>query len=145
MMIATYVHDSAYQKKPTTIDYQGIALLAISVGALQFVLEHGQREDWFDSRFILALTAIGVVGGVAALWRELTTDHPGDRLPRAAPPADVGRHAARRRDGRRAVRDVVHAAGVSADQPAHDGAADGHRAAAGRDRDGASRWPSSAG
>jgi DHA2 family multidrug resistance protein len=75
-MIAAYVHDSSYQKKPQAIDYQGIALLAVSVGALQYVLEHGQREDWFDSRLIIALTTIGVLGGIALLWRELTTDHP---------------------------------------------------------------------
>jgi DHA2 family multidrug resistance protein len=75
-MIATYVHDSAHQQKPQAIDYQGIALLAISVGALQYVLEHGQREDWFDSRLITSLTAIGLVGGVLLLWRELTTEHP---------------------------------------------------------------------
>jgi DHA2 family multidrug resistance protein len=76
VMIATYVHDPAHQRKPRAIDYQGIALLAVSVGALQYVLEHGQREDWFDSRFITALTTIGIVGGAALLWRELTTDHP---------------------------------------------------------------------
>jgi DHA2 family multidrug resistance protein len=76
VMIATYVHDSLHQRKPDAIDYQGIALLAVSVGALQYVLEHGQREDWFDSRLIIGLTAIGVVGGAVLLWRELTTDHP---------------------------------------------------------------------
>ena len=76
MMIATYVHDSDHQKRPPAIDYQGIALLAVSVGALQYVLEHGQREDWFDSRLILGLTLTGVIGGAALLWRELTTDHP---------------------------------------------------------------------
>ena len=76
VMIATYVHDSAFQRKPQAIDYQGIALLAVSVGALQYVLEHGQREDWFDSRLIVSLTTIGIVGGIALLWRELTTDHP---------------------------------------------------------------------
>jgi DHA2 family multidrug resistance protein len=76
VMIAAYVHDSAHQRKPAAIDYQGIALLAVSVGALQYVLEHGQREDWFDSRLILGLTTIGVVGGALLLWRELTTDHP---------------------------------------------------------------------
>jgi DHA2 family multidrug resistance protein len=58
------------------IDYQGIALLAVSVGAIQYVLEHGQREDWFDSRFITTLTVIGVIGGIALLWRELTAEHP---------------------------------------------------------------------
>ncbi|MDB4873731.1 MAG: drug resistance transporter, EmrB/QacA subfamily [Gemmatimonadetes bacterium] len=76
VMIAAFVHDSEYQEKPSAIDYQGIALLAISVGALQYVLEHGQREDWFDSRLIVSLLTIGLVGGVALVWRELTTDHP---------------------------------------------------------------------
>src|SRR6476661_7548436 len=76
VMIAGYVHDPAHQKKPRSIDYMGIALLAISVGSLQYVLEHGEREDWFASHFILALTVIGVVGGVALVWRELTTEHP---------------------------------------------------------------------
>jgi DHA2 family multidrug resistance protein len=76
VMIAGYVHDPAHQKKPRSIDYMGIALLAVSVGALQYVLEHGEREDWFASHFILALTFIGIVGGVALVWRELTTAHP---------------------------------------------------------------------
>jgi DHA2 family multidrug resistance protein len=76
VMIAGYVHDPAHQKKPRSIDYMGIALLAVSVGALQYVLEHGEREDWFASHFILALTLIGVIGGVALVWRELTTEHP---------------------------------------------------------------------
>ncbi len=76
VMIASYVHDPKHQKKPATIDYQGIALLTVSVGALQYVLEHGQRDDWFDSRTILWLTVTGVVAGAVLLWRELTTDHP---------------------------------------------------------------------
>jgi DHA2 family multidrug resistance protein len=76
VMIAAYVHDRADQKRPGRIDYIGIALLAASVGALQYVLEHGQREDWFDSHLIASLTVIGIIGGVALLWRELTTKEP---------------------------------------------------------------------
>jgi DHA2 family multidrug resistance protein len=75
-MIAAYVHDPEHQKKPSTIDYLGIALLTISVGSMQFVLEHGQREDWFDSRQILSLSVIGVLGWMALMWRELTTEQP---------------------------------------------------------------------
>jgi DHA2 family multidrug resistance protein len=75
-MIAAYVHDPEHQKKPSAIDYLGIALLTVSVGSMQFVLEHGEREDWFDSRQILSLAIIGVVGWIALMWRELTTDHP---------------------------------------------------------------------
>jgi DHA2 family multidrug resistance protein len=76
VMIAAYVHDRADQKRPGGIDYIGIALLVVSVGALQYVLEHGQTEDWFDSRLISSLSVIGLVGGAALLWRELTTAHP---------------------------------------------------------------------
>ncbi len=76
IMIAMYVHDPAHQKRPSRIDYMGIALLIVSVGALQYVLEHGEREDWFASHFIASLTVIGVIGLAALIWRELTTDHP---------------------------------------------------------------------
>jgi len=76
IMIAAYVHDRADQKRPGRIDYLGIGLLAVSVGALQYVLEHGQRDDWFDSRLIIGLTVTGMVGGAALLWRELTTREP---------------------------------------------------------------------
>src|SRR5689334_3939612 len=56
IMIATYVHDSIHQQKPPSIDYIGIALLTVSVGSIQYVLEHGQRDDWFDSSMITSLT-----------------------------------------------------------------------------------------
>jgi DHA2 family multidrug resistance protein len=75
-MIAAYVHDPAYQRRPPSVDYVGIALLAVSVGALQYLLEHGQRDDWFDSRLMTALAVVGVVGGALLVWRELTTRHP---------------------------------------------------------------------
>lgn len=76
VMIATYVHDRPNQRRPGIVDYMGIALLVVSVGALQYVLEHGQREDWFASPLISWLTAIGIVGGIALIWRELTTSEP---------------------------------------------------------------------
>jgi len=75
-LIASYVHDNPDQKRPGGVDALGIALLAVSVGSLQYLLEHGQREDWFESRLITTLAVIGVVGGIALVWRELTTRHP---------------------------------------------------------------------
>ncbi len=36
------------------IDYIGIALLALGVGALQILLDKGQEDDWFGSPFIIA-------------------------------------------------------------------------------------------
>ena len=40
-----------------TIDYIGLGLLALGLGALQVVLDKGQREDWLSSHMILSLTA----------------------------------------------------------------------------------------
>ena len=43
------------------LDYLGIALLALGVGALQVVLDKGQEDDWFGSRFIVTLGVVAVV------------------------------------------------------------------------------------
>jgi DHA2 family multidrug resistance protein len=51
------------------IDYIGIALLCLGVGALQVVLDKGQEDDWFGSRFILVFSIIAVTGLISlAIW-----------------------------------------------------------------------------
>ncbi len=69
--------DSSYaQLKNRTVDWLGIALLAITVGSLQTVLEQGQQDDWFASSLIRNLAIIGVSGLGLFIWRELTSKHP---------------------------------------------------------------------
>ena len=58
------------------LDWAGIALMAIAVGALQYVFEEGARNDWFDSTAILVATYIASVGLVAFVIRELTATAP---------------------------------------------------------------------
>jgi DHA2 family multidrug resistance protein len=58
------------------LDWAGIALMAIAIGALQYVFEEGARNDWFDSTAILAATYIASVGLVAFVIRELTATAP---------------------------------------------------------------------
>ena len=58
------------------IDWTGIALLIIGVGALQLVLEQGEREGWFESGYIITFTVLAVAGIVFFIWRELTTERP---------------------------------------------------------------------
>jgi DHA2 family multidrug resistance protein len=43
------------------LDYIGIALLALGIGALQILLDRGQEDDWFGSRTILALAIVSAV------------------------------------------------------------------------------------
>ena len=76
VMIIAYVHDPEHQERPRTIDYIGIALLAMSVGSLQYLLEYGQREDWFDSRLMIFLAVTSGITGIGLIWRELSTADP---------------------------------------------------------------------
>jgi MFS transporter, DHA2 family, multidrug resistance protein len=75
-MVWTYVKDSEHQERAVTIDGTGILLLALCVGSLQWMLERGERYDWFDSRFVTVLAVTTVTSLVLLLWRELTIDEP---------------------------------------------------------------------
>jgi len=51
------------------IDYVGMSLLMLGVGALQIVLDKGQENDWFGSNFITTLAVLAVVGLVSlVVW-----------------------------------------------------------------------------
>src|SRR5882672_8503118 len=63
------------REKPK-IDYIGIALLAVGVGSLQYVLERGQSDDWFSDRTILILTILSATGLISFVYRQLTIDRP---------------------------------------------------------------------
>ncbi|HEY5943897.1 MAG TPA: DHA2 family efflux MFS transporter permease subunit [Kofleriaceae bacterium] len=57
-------------------DYAGIILMAVAIGALQYVLEEGASSDWFDSTKIVVATYIAVVTFAAFIIRELTATAP---------------------------------------------------------------------
>jgi len=75
-MVWTYVHDSEHQERAGSIDATGILLLAVCVGSLQWMLERGERYDWFDSRFVTALGVTALASFILLVWRELTVDEP---------------------------------------------------------------------
>lgn len=58
------------------IDFLGIALLAIAVGSLQYVLEKGHDDDWFNDNIIITLTITAILGFFFFIWRELTYKNP---------------------------------------------------------------------
>ena len=43
------------------LDYIAIALLTLGIGALQVMLDRGQEDDWFGSRFITTLAIVAAV------------------------------------------------------------------------------------
>ncbi len=58
------------------IDYLGILLIALGFACLEVVLDRGQREDWFESNFILSFFAIAIVALVLAVICELRQPDP---------------------------------------------------------------------
>jgi MFS transporter, DHA2 family, multidrug resistance protein len=58
------------------VDVFGAVLLALGLGSMQYVLEEGNREDWFDSRVIYVLTAVAVIALITFCVHELETTHP---------------------------------------------------------------------
>src|SRR6266567_74909 len=62
-------------------DWPGIVTMAIGLGALQTVLEEGNKDDWFGSPFIVRLSVIAAVSLSLFLWIELTSNKPLLNLP----------------------------------------------------------------
>ncbi|CUH97545.1 putative membrane protein [Propionispora sp. 2/2-37] len=56
------------KKMKSTIDYIGLGLIAIGLGALQIVLDKGQQEDWFASTFIISLFCISFISLLLAIY-----------------------------------------------------------------------------
>jgi DHA2 family multidrug resistance protein len=75
---ATMRAEAEQQKR--NMDWLGIALLWLSLICMQYVLEEGQADDWFESPTILALTLAAVFGSAMFVVRELTAISPAVNL-----------------------------------------------------------------
>ncbi len=58
------------------IDFRGIVFLVVFLGSLQYVLEEGVRNQWFESGRIAGLFLVAVISGILLLYRELTFSAP---------------------------------------------------------------------
>ena len=77
VMTKMYIFDPPYLKAESRkVDYWGIGMLAVGIGALQIVLDKGQEEDWFSSNMILILSIVAAVTLIALVWHLLTADEP---------------------------------------------------------------------
>jgi len=75
LLVLRFVEDPPYLARikaaGVKLDYIGIALLTLGVGALQILLDKGQEDDWFGSNFITTLAilaAVGLIGLVIWEW-----------------------------------------------------------------------------
>ncbi|MBV8047698.1 MAG: DHA2 family efflux MFS transporter permease subunit [Paludibacterium sp.] len=60
LLLARRVPDTP--RRARGIDWIGLLLLSLGIGGLQFVLDRGNTEDWFESRLIVAVTLATLVG-----------------------------------------------------------------------------------
>ncbi len=81
IMVQRVLSDPPYlERRKDAIDYAGLGFMIVGLGALQLMLEEGERDDWFQSAFIVRLAAIAAVGVVLFLWRELKAERPAVNL-----------------------------------------------------------------
>jgi DHA2 family multidrug resistance protein len=75
-MTWTLFHKRETQIRKLPIDSTGLALLVVSVSALQIMLDKGKELDWFHSPEVMALATVAAIGFAFFIAWELTDDHP---------------------------------------------------------------------
>ncbi|MGB7434496.1 MAG: DHA2 family efflux MFS transporter permease subunit [Candidatus Acidiferrum sp.] len=65
LLVRRFVEDPPYlarlRRGGVRLDYVGIGLLTLGIGALQVLLDKGQEDDWFGSHFITTLVVVAAV------------------------------------------------------------------------------------
>jgi len=88
-MVAAFVHEdeeivtknrALAEAQRKNVDWWGIGLMVVGLCALQYFLEEGQSDDWFESKVITVSFVVSVVVLAAFVIRELTCDVPAVNL-----------------------------------------------------------------
>jgi MFS transporter, DHA2 family, multidrug resistance protein len=76
-LVTTFLKDPPGHKRSTGgVDWPGITLLTVGLGSLQYVLEEGNANDWFNDAWILRLSILAGVCLVGMVWWELSPRNP---------------------------------------------------------------------
>jgi DHA2 family multidrug resistance protein len=67
-------HETPTRRAP--VDYVGLLLLIVWVGALQIMLDKGKELEWFASATIVALAVVAAIGFASFVIWELTSENP---------------------------------------------------------------------
>ncbi len=85
LMVSRFVHEpedvraamhAQAERQRKNIDWAGIGMLIVGVGTMQYVLEEGNRNDWFESGEIKILMLVAIVTIVVLVIRELSATYP---------------------------------------------------------------------
>ena len=81
VLVSRFIEDPPYLvREKGYIDWPGLGLLVVGLGALQLMLEEGERNDWFQSGYIVRLAIVATLGLLFFVWRELRTGKPAVNL-----------------------------------------------------------------
>src|SRR3989442_9267000 len=76
LMASGFLFDPPYLRRAARIDWWGLGLMVVGFACLQLVRDRGEREEWFDSPTIVAMTIVAVCALAGFLIRELLTSEP---------------------------------------------------------------------
>jgi DHA2 family multidrug resistance protein len=77
LMTLAFIPDPKFiAKAKGGIDWIGLGLLTAGLASLQFVLEQGERDDWFSSQAIQILTVVSAVSLIAFVVKSLRDRYP---------------------------------------------------------------------
>lgn len=64
------------KRSASEVDWLGIFLLTVGISSLQYVLEKGQEDDWFNSKLIITLCITAFFGLYLFVWRQMEAKFP---------------------------------------------------------------------
>ncbi len=77
LMTMMFIPNPKYiERSKAGLDWIGLSFMTIGLASLQYVLERGEHDDWYDSSTITILTIVAVVALIVFVWRMLRERQP---------------------------------------------------------------------
>jgi DHA2 family multidrug resistance protein len=77
LMTMMFIPNPKYiERSKAGLDWIGLGLMTAGLASLQYVLERGEHDDWYDSSTITILTIVAVVTLALFIWRMLRERRP---------------------------------------------------------------------
>ncbi|HZV35082.1 MAG TPA: DHA2 family efflux MFS transporter permease subunit [Verrucomicrobiae bacterium] len=77
-LMQRFLHDPEWIRdaRPPRLDVIGFSFMSLWLGAQEVLLDKGQEDDWFGSRFIVWMAVLAVIGFVVFIVRETRINKP---------------------------------------------------------------------
>jgi MFS transporter, DHA2 family, multidrug resistance protein len=72
LLVSGFLQDPPNSRRRLPVDWLGIFLLIVGLGSLQYVLEEGRQNDWFNDKVIFRLSFVAGAALLILLWWEIS-------------------------------------------------------------------------